>query len=172
MSAFLVSVYNVGSHISTKLYQPIDHSFMSVDVECINYLLLMYLFLSTPNHHLGTPVSTLDLAVISGRIPHKWKWVYTNDPWLFDSTSVRLQNIYSHWSVFTQVPWSPASLSVGLLASINGIHQWPVIRWCFIMLNIDSFIHMIYTRTIFGLFEDLGKKNCITHRCTTWVVQD
>ena len=52
MSAFLVLVYNVGSHNSTKLYQPIDLNFMSVDMGCINSLLLLDLFLSTSNHPL------------------------------------------------------------------------------------------------------------------------
>ena len=91
---------------------------------------------------LGTPVSTLDLAVISGRIPRKRKWVYTNDPWLFDSTSVQLKSIYSHFPSCTQVPWSPSSLSVGLLTSVNGKHQWSLIRWCLIMLDIGSFIRI------------------------------
>ena len=63
--------------------------------------------------------STLDLAIISGKFPRKWQWVYINEPWFFYSTSVWLHKIYSHLSVCTQVPWSPWSLSMVLLASLT-----------------------------------------------------
>ena len=92
---------------------------------------------------LGTPMSTLDLAVISAKFSCKWQWVYINDLWLFDSISFWNQNIYSHLLVCTQVPCIPSSLSVGLLASVDGIYQWSIIRWCLIILDISSFIHII-----------------------------
>ena len=58
-------------------------------------------------------------------------------------SSVWPQHIYSHLLDCTVVPWFPFSLSVGDLASINSIHQWPVIRWWTTMFDLDTFIHII-----------------------------
>ena len=44
---------------------------------------------------------------------------------------------------FHYVPWFPFSLSVGDLASVNGIHQWPVIRRWTTMFNLDTYIHIV-----------------------------
>ena len=63
------------------------------------------------------------------------------DRWILPS--VRPQHIYQHLLDCTLVPWFPFSLSVGDLASVNGIHQWPVITWWSIMFDLDTFIHMM-----------------------------
>ena len=41
------------------------------------------------------------------------------------------------------VPWFPFSLLVGDLASVNGIHQWPVIRWRTTMFDLDTSIRIV-----------------------------
>ena len=63
------------------------------------------------------------------------------DRWIL--SSVRPQLIYSHLLVFTLVPRFPFSLSVGDLASFNGIHQWPVIRWWTTMFDLDTSICIV-----------------------------
>ena len=67
-------------------------------------------------------------------------WEYISVPWSMDSlkclTSTHLFTLVRlHY-----VPWFPFSLSVGYLTSVNGIHQWPVIKWCSIMFDLDTFI--------------------------------
>ena len=42
------------------------------------------------------------------------------------------------------VPWFPFSLSVGDLASVNGIHQWPIIKWWTTMFDLDTSIHIVW----------------------------
>ena len=44
---------------------------------------------------------------------------------------------------FHSIPWFPLSLSVGYLASINTIHQWPVIRWWTTMFDLDTSIRIV-----------------------------
>ena len=44
---------------------------------------------------------------------------------------------------FHFVPWFPFSLSVGDLASVNGIHQWSVIRHWSVMFEFDTFIRVM-----------------------------
>jgi len=63
------------------------------------------------------------------------------DRWIL--SSVRPQHIYSHLLVCTLVPWFPFSLSVGDLASVNGIHQWPVIRRWTTMFDLDTSIRIV-----------------------------
>ena len=41
------------------------------------------------------------------------------------------------------VPWHPFSSSVGYLMSINGRSQWLVSIRCFIMFDLNTFIHMM-----------------------------
>ena len=41
------------------------------------------------------------------------------------------------------VPWFPLSLLVGYLVSVNGIHQWLVIKWWSIMIVCDTVIHVM-----------------------------
>ena len=57
--------------------------------------------------------------------------------------SVLPQHIYSHLLYCTLVPWFPFSLLVGDLASVNGIHQWPIIRRWTTMFDLDTFIHIV-----------------------------
>ena len=63
------------------------------------------------------------------------------DRWIL--SSVRPRHIYSHLLVCTLVPWFPFSLLVGDLASVNGIHQWPVIRRWTTMFNLDTSIRIV-----------------------------
>ena len=63
------------------------------------------------------------------------------DRWIL--SSVWPQHIYSHLLVCTLVPWFPLSLSVGNLASVNGIHQWPVIRRWTTMFDLDTSIRIV-----------------------------
>ena len=65
----------------------------------------------------------------------------SSDRWIL--SSVRPQHIYWHSLVCTLVPWFPFSLSMGDLASVNGIHQWSVIRRWTTMFDLDTFIHII-----------------------------
>ena len=58
-------------------------------------------------------------------------------------SSVQPQHIYSHLLVCTLVPWFPFSLSVGNLASVNDIHQWPVIRQWTAMFDLDTSIRIV-----------------------------
>ena len=58
-------------------------------------------------------------------------------------SSVWPQHIYSHLLVYILVPWFPFSLSVGDLASVNNIHQWPVIRQWTTMFGLDTSIHIV-----------------------------
>ena len=63
------------------------------------------------------------------------------DRWIL--SSVRPKHIYSHLVDCTLVPWFPFSLSAGDLASINGIHQWLVIKWWTTMFDLDTSIHIV-----------------------------
>ena len=65
----------------------------------------------------------------------------SHDQWIIPS--VRPQHIYSHLLVCTLVPWFPFSLSVGDLVSVNGIHQWLVIRRWTTMFELDTSIHIV-----------------------------
>ena len=53
------------------------------------------------------------------------------------------------------VPWFPLSLSVRYLASVNGIHQWTVIRRWSIIFDLDTFIHVMGYVLIAVCVEDL-----------------
>ena len=75
------------------------------------------------------------------------------DRWIL--SSVQPQHIYSHLLVFTIVPWFPFSLLMGDLASINGIHQWPVIRRWTHMLDLDTSIHIVGHVLVVVCIEDL-----------------
>ena len=79
---------------------------------------------------------------------HQW-------PLIEGSSQVFKLNIYSHLLVFTLVPWFPFSLSVGDLASVNGIHQWPVIRRWTTMFDLDTSIHIVGNVLISVCVEDL-----------------
>ena len=70
MSAFLASIYNVGSRSATKLYHPIDLIFVLDDVGCINSLILMCLLLSTPHHHVGN--GSRNPSEYLGSCSHQW----------------------------------------------------------------------------------------------------
>ena len=41
------------------------------------------------------------------------------------------------------VPWFPFSLSVGDVMFVNGIHEWPVFRWCTTMFDLDTSIRIV-----------------------------
>jgi len=75
------------------------------------------------------------------------------DRWIL--SSVRPQHIYSHLLVCTLVPWFPFSLSVGDLASVNGIHQWPVIRRWTTMFDLDTSIRIVGHVLVAVCVEDL-----------------
>ena len=68
---------------------------------------------------------------------------------------VQPQHIYSHLLVCTLVPWFPLWLSVGDLASVNGIHQWPVIRQWTSMFDLDTSIHIVGLVLVAVCVEDL-----------------
>ena len=70
-------------------------------------------------------------------------------------SSFQPQHIYSHLLVFTLVPWFPFSLSVSDLTSVNGIHQWPVIRRWTTMFNLDTSIHIVGQVLVEVSIEDL-----------------
>ena len=44
---------------------------------------------------------------------------------------------------FHSMPWFPFSLSVSDLTSVNGIHQWPVIRRWTTMFDLDNSIRIV-----------------------------
>ena len=75
------------------------------------------------------------------------------DQWILKS--VWPQHIYSHLLVCTLVPWFPFSLLVGYLMSVNGIHQWPIIRQWTTMFDLDTFIHIVGHVLIPDCVEDL-----------------
>ena len=75
------------------------------------------------------------------------------DRWIL--SSVQPQHIYSHLLVCTLVPWFPFSLSVGDLAFVNGIHQWPVIRRWTTMFDLDTSIHIVWHVLVAVYVEDL-----------------
>ena len=95
---------------------------------------------------------------------HQWQvlspstvfWEYLNLPWWMDSSSVQPQHIYSHLLVCTLVPWFPFSLLVGDLMSVNGIHQWPIIRWWTTMFDLDTSIHIVGHVLLVDCAEDLS----------------
>ena len=76
----------------------------------------------------------------------------SHDRWIFPS--VRPQHIYFHLLDCTLVPWFPFSLSVGDLTSVNGIHQWPVIRRWNTMFELDTSIHRVGHVLEVGYVED------------------
>ena len=105
---------------------------------------------STSDHlfwdwNLDLFLSALRLAVINGRFSrHRQFFGNTSmspDRWIL--SIVWPQHIYSHLLVCTLVPWFPFSSSVGDLASVNDIHQWPVIRRWTAMFNLDTYIHIV-----------------------------
>ena len=75
------------------------------------------------------------------------------DRWIL--SSVLPQHIYSHLWVCTLVPWFPFSLSVGDLASVNGIHQWLVIRRWTTMFDHDTSIHIVWHVLLVVCVEDI-----------------
>ena len=75
------------------------------------------------------------------------------DRWIL--SSVRPQHIYSHLLLCTLVPWFPFSLLVGDLASVNGIHQWPIIRRWTTMFDLDTSIHILGHVLIVVCVEEL-----------------
>ena len=76
-------------------------------------------------------------------------------PYRWILSSVRPQHIYSRLLVCTLVPWFPFSLSVGDLTSVNGIHQWPVIRWWTTMFDLGTSIHIVGHVLVAVYVEDL-----------------
>ena len=132
------------------------------DGGCLNSLLWTDLIPSTSDHlfwdrNLESSLSVLRLAVISGRFSrHRQLFGNTSrslDWWIL--SSVQPQQIYSHLLFFTLVPWFPFSLSVGDLTSINGIHQWPVIRRWTTMFDLDTSIHIVGHVLVVVCVEDL-----------------
>ena len=53
------------------------------------------------------------------------------------------------------VPWFPLSLSLGDLVSVNGIHQWPIIRWWTTMFDLDTSICIVGHVLTIDCVEDL-----------------
>ena len=70
-------------------------------------------------------------------------WNTWISPYRWIVSSVWPQHIYSHFLDCTLVHWFPFSLLVGDLASVNGIHQWPVIRRWTTMFDLDNSIHIV-----------------------------
>ena len=54
-------------------------------------------------------------------------------------TSTHLLTLFSLYSSTL----NPIFISMGDLASVNGIHQWPVIRWWTTMFDLDTSIHTV-----------------------------
>ena len=75
------------------------------------------------------------------------------DRWIL--SSFQPQHIYSHLLVWTLVHWFPFSLLVRYLTSINGIHQWLVIRRWTTMFDLDTSIHIVGHVLIVVCVEDL-----------------
>ena len=129
----------------------------------LNALLLEDFIPSTSDHlfwdwNLESFFSVLRLAVISGRFYHHWQfWEYINVPWSMDYfkclTSTHLFTLVRLHSI----PWFPFpfSLSVGDLASVNDIHQWPVIKWWTTMFDLETSIHIGVHALVSDCVEDL-----------------
>ena len=75
------------------------------------------------------------------------------DQWILPS--VQPQHIYSHLLDCTLVPLFPFSLSVGDIASVNGIHQWPVIKWWNTMFDLNTSIRIVGHVLIIVCVKDL-----------------
>lgn len=73
---------------------------------------------------------TLECAYINGNIPRSQQQVLIIRirPKYF--VCVLIQLIYSHRIDYTTIPWDPLTPSVVFLTYVNGLHQWPVMRWC------------------------------------------
>ena len=64
-------------------------------------------------------------------------------PWSMDPLKCLTSKHIFTLVLLHYVPWFPFSLSMGYHASVNGIHQWPIIRRCSIMFDLDTFICMM-----------------------------
>ena len=132
------------------------------DWGCLNALLPSDFIPLTSDHlfwdrNLESFLSALRLVVMSGRF-YRHRQFYGNtsmspDRWIL--SSVWPQHIYSHFLVCTLVPWFPFSLLVGDLTSVNGIHQWPVIRRWTTMFDLDTSIHIVGLVLVVVCVEDL-----------------
>ena len=93
----------------------------------------MDLFLLTSDHYprieSRNHLSTQELACLNGKFLCLCPWVNIIGPWMKDSASVRLQVIYSHLTDCTWTSWKSLTSMMIFLALVNGIHQWPVIKW-------------------------------------------
>ena len=119
------------------------------DGECLNSLLPVDFIPSNSNHLFW------DKSIDSFRVPWDLQPSMAGslvidsfgnksmspDQWIL--SSVQPQHIYSHLLDCTLVPWFPFSLSMGDLMSVNGIHQWLVIRRWTTMFNLDTSIHIV-----------------------------
>ena len=86
---------------------------------------------------------TIDSFGNTSMSPNRWILSSVQPQHLF--TLVRLHS----------VPWFTLSLSVGDLTSVNGIHQWSVIRRWSIMFELDTFIRVMGHVLIAVCIEDL-----------------
>ena len=120
--------------IPSTLYNVAELHLMLVDGGCLNSLLpadfipstLDHLFWDRSLESFWVPWD-LQLSVAGSlTIDSFGNTSMYPDQWILPS--VWPQHIYSHLLDCTLVRWFPFSLSVGDLASVNGIHQWPVIR--------------------------------------------
>ena len=128
---------------------------------CLSSLLPVDFIPSTP-YHLFWDWNLESFFECLETCSHQWQvllplTVFGNtsmspDRWIL--SSVWPQHSYSHLLVFTLLPWFPFSLSVGDLASVNSIHQWPVIRGWNTMFNLDTSIHIVGHVLVADCVED------------------
>ena len=112
---------------SSTLYSFAEYLVLD-DGGCLNALLLADFIPSNSDHllwdrNLESFLSALRLAVISGRFSHHRQfWEYINVPWSMDFS--KFSNSTHQFTLVRlhSVHWFPFSLSVGDLASVNGIH--------------------------------------------------
>ena len=62
------------------------------------------------------------------------------DRWILQMFDLKT-SINTYW--MHSVPRNPFSSSVGCLTFVNGIHQWPAIRWRVIMFDLNTYIDMM-----------------------------
>ena len=102
-------------------------------------------------------MSALGLAVFGDRFfLHRQIWEYMNVP-----LSMDYFNCSNSTHLFTLVrlhfvPWFPFSVSMGYLTSVNGIHQWPVIRQWTTMFDLNTSIPIVGHVLVAVCVEDLS----------------
>ena len=134
----------------------------------------MNLFLSALAPHPGIRLRNqnkyLGPACLNGRLPHfQHEFTSLDLDWNI-SSSVRLQVLYSHSMVCTEIPWESLTSMVISLALVNSSHHWLVIKWFLPCPTSRHCNHMVRFVSLRVRLEDPGLSDIFTQVAMEFVL--